>query len=362
MVSTVSSWWLSLQHDWCDGFTNSEKVWVSAHHLNSKTCHSFLTSSGPKDDLFTSKLVSEREIEVTHATTNTSTKFTAPVSSHKVTPNHNPVSLDITSTGGLGAVTNGKDVLVFEGSNGNVRRTLSGHVDDVQSVKFFPSNKVLLTGGSDMSVKIWSVEDGSCPVTLTGHKRGITALDGTIKLWVCGTQQCSTTISPQSGAVNHIEILDQSAVSSSSKLVMSVTETGLLAVHSLQDSKLISQFQHSSELTACTAVSQHLLVTGSASGDIITLDIRDCSKPVSVQKRNNFAVTSLSSHEQRVWCGQKDGECYTISTSPDTTSDTTLLCDTTLCGGDCEAIFSVVAKSGIVSTSARDRIIRRYEV
>ena len=32
------------------------------------------------------------------------------------------------------------------------------------------------TGGSDMSVKIWSVEDGSCPVTLAGHKRGITAL------------------------------------------------------------------------------------------------------------------------------------------------------------------------------------------
>ena len=51
--------------------------------------------------------VSEREIEVTHTNTNTSTKFTAPVSAHKVTPNHNPVSLDITSTGALGAVTNG---------------------------------------------------------------------------------------------------------------------------------------------------------------------------------------------------------------------------------------------------------------
>ena len=57
-IPAVSSWWLSLQHDWYDGFANSEKVWVSAHHISSKTCHSFLTSSGPKDDLFTSKLVS----------------------------------------------------------------------------------------------------------------------------------------------------------------------------------------------------------------------------------------------------------------------------------------------------------------
>jgi proteasomal ATPase-associated factor 1 len=28
-----------------------------------------------------------------------------------------------------------------------------------------------------MCIKIWSVEDGSCPVTLKGHKRGVTALD-----------------------------------------------------------------------------------------------------------------------------------------------------------------------------------------
>ena len=27
-----------------------------------------------------------------------------------------------------------------------------------------------------MCLKIWSVEDGSCPVTLVGHKRGISSL------------------------------------------------------------------------------------------------------------------------------------------------------------------------------------------
>ena len=66
--------------------------------------------------------------------------------------------------------------MVWEVSSGIVRRLLVGHLSDVTCLKFFPSNLVLLTGGDDMCVKIWSIEDGSCPVTLTGHKRGITQL------------------------------------------------------------------------------------------------------------------------------------------------------------------------------------------
>lgn len=30
----------------------------------------------------------------------------------------------------------------------------------------------MLSGGMDMRLKIWSVEDGSCPVTLIGHTGG----------------------------------------------------------------------------------------------------------------------------------------------------------------------------------------------
>ena len=53
-----------------------------------------------------------------------------------------------------------------------LQRTLEGHVSEVTSCKFFPSGVVALTGGSDFQLKIWSVETGSCPRTLTGHKRG----------------------------------------------------------------------------------------------------------------------------------------------------------------------------------------------
>lgn len=53
------------------------------------------------------------------------------------------------------------------------QRTLEGHVSEVTHCRFFPSGMVVLSGGVDMRLKIWSVEDGSCPVTLTGHEAGM---------------------------------------------------------------------------------------------------------------------------------------------------------------------------------------------
>lgn len=54
----------------------------------------------------------------------------------------------------------------------SIKTILKGHLSDVTAVQFFPSNLVLLTGGADFQLKIWSVIDGSNPVTLRGHTSG----------------------------------------------------------------------------------------------------------------------------------------------------------------------------------------------
>lgn len=59
------------------------------------------------------------------------------------------------------------------------QRSLEGHVADVYTCRFFPSGVVILSGCADLQLKIWSAQDGSCPRTLTGHKRG------TYKVIVC---------------------------------------------------------------------------------------------------------------------------------------------------------------------------------
>lgn len=50
---------------------------------------------------------------------------------------------------------------------------LEGHVLDVLSARFFPSGKVVLSASSDMSLRIWSAEDGRCAAVLRGHTAGV---------------------------------------------------------------------------------------------------------------------------------------------------------------------------------------------
>ncbi len=54
------------------------------------------------------------------------------------------------------------------------QRNLEGHKGDIYRVRLFPSGVVVLSSGADMQVKIWSAEDGSCPVTLIGHTAAVT--------------------------------------------------------------------------------------------------------------------------------------------------------------------------------------------
>lgn len=53
-----------------------------------------------------------------------------------------------------------------------IKRILDGHIGDVNFCRFFPSGLVVLSGAADLRLKVWSAEDGSSPVTLTGHTYG----------------------------------------------------------------------------------------------------------------------------------------------------------------------------------------------
>merc|ERR1712142_275951 len=80
------------------------------------------------------------------------------------------VALDVTE-GGLGVSASSKGELnIWTTNNGEVRRRLEGHVDSVYSSRFFPSGTVVLSGGADFRLKIWSAETGECAATLIGHR------------------------------------------------------------------------------------------------------------------------------------------------------------------------------------------------
>jgi len=57
-----------------------------------------------------------------------------------------------------------------------MQRRLEGHFGDVYTCRFFPSGVVVLSGGADTQLKIWSAETGQCAATLIGHTAGIAKL------------------------------------------------------------------------------------------------------------------------------------------------------------------------------------------
>ena len=55
------------------------------------------------------------------------------------------------------------------------QRDLEGHYGDVYTCRFFPSGIVVLSGGADMQLKVWSAETGKCAANIIGHTAGKTS-------------------------------------------------------------------------------------------------------------------------------------------------------------------------------------------
>jgi len=60
-------------------------------------------------------------------------------------------------------------ISVYTTSNFDKCQTLTGHSKEVQSVKFSPTSDQIVSCSVDMTVRLWSVETGSCEYTLNDH-------------------------------------------------------------------------------------------------------------------------------------------------------------------------------------------------
>ena len=55
----------------------------------------------------------------------------------------------------------------------NVAFTVKAHEKDINSVTVSPNDKLIASGSSDKTIKLWDSTDGSCLAVLRDHKRGI---------------------------------------------------------------------------------------------------------------------------------------------------------------------------------------------
>ncbi len=92
------------------------------------------------------------------------------------------------------------------------------HNSYIKSVAFSPDGKYLASGGSDSTVKLWSIESQKEITTLEGHSNNVLSVafspdgkylassswDKTIKLWSIESQKEVTTLKGHSKRVNSV--------------------------------------------------------------------------------------------------------------------------------------------------------------
>ena len=68
----------------------------------------------------------------------------------------------------------GKDntIKLWDVTTGDLKRTLTGHRDEINAVTFSPDGKTLASASQDNTVKLWDAESGVLKTTLTSEASG----------------------------------------------------------------------------------------------------------------------------------------------------------------------------------------------
>jgi WD40 repeat protein len=118
----------------------------------------------------------------------------------------------------LASGSSDKTIKLWDAASRRELRTLAGHTDNVTSVAFSPNGRMLASGSDDKTIKLWDVASGKVLRTLTGHTYAVDSLafspdgvrlasgsgDGTIKLWDVYSGQELRTLRGQSKGVTSV--------------------------------------------------------------------------------------------------------------------------------------------------------------
>ncbi|XP_043929327.1 proteasomal ATPase-associated factor 1 isoform X2 [Protopterus annectens] len=260
-------------------------------------------------------------------------------------------------------------------------RQLSGHMLEVNCCRFFPSGLVVLSGGIDTLLKIWTVENGSCAATLKGHKGGIldtavvekgrhvvsSSRDGTARLWDCLASTCLTVVADCETPVNGIAVgtadsrIDLGSPNQSSSLQEAGTEGKIMLLAredrtlqgvALQNKSPVFVFNGSSAFNCCTFLSNSYVVAGTQDGDIYYLDMRNTCSPLQTFHRSGAPVLSVIPFKDGFMASQGDGSCFLIQHDLDHVIELT--------EPDCDPVYKVAIWEKTVYTCCRDGVVRKY--
>ncbi|CAD5115062.1 unnamed protein product [Dimorphilus gyrociliatus] len=286
-----------------------------------------------------------------------------------------------TSEGGLGVSTDDDErLIVWTTESGDIRRSLNeqdGHFGDINNCKFFPSGLVLLTAGADTRLKIWSIEDGRCGATLTGHKAGVldTAIvergknivsssrDGTVKLWHVGTQTILHSFQPEGGCVNSCTVCgpksesiseDNKEFGTDGKLLFVGGENGRIVGYDMAQREKIFDIMHNSASNCISTFNENLLCSGFQDGSIVFYDLRNLNSPLRKIYSGRGSILASKLHSKNMFFSNSDGSVFGINEQFENVAELT--------GSECDPIYSLSSDGTYLYSSCRDGTIRKYQI
>jgi hypothetical protein len=163
-------------------------------------------------------------------------------------------------------------------------QTLSGHTNPVGTLAISPDSKLLASGSTDKTLKLWNLEPGILRQTLSGHGSAVWAVafssdgqllasgsgDKTIKLWQAADGQLLNTL------IGHQDTVWAVAFSSDGQLLASGSGDQTIKLWQVETGALLSTFSGHADAVRTVAISPdgQTLVSGSYDQTIKIWDLK----------------------------------------------------------------------------------------
>ncbi|PAV76855.1 hypothetical protein WR25_25959 [Diploscapter pachys] len=243
------------------------------------------------------------------------------------------------------------------------QRQLEGHTLDVSVCRFFPSGLVLLSGGVDLQLRVWSVETATCVRELKGHTQAISDLciieegktvmscsrDGTAIRWVCGTSEVLFRHNFELGPCTSLSL------SSDCSKVLVTCELGC-GVLTAEGKEMFTMRSKEPLSTGCFSLDgQNVFVSSERFIQQVNIESR---KTISTLMINRGIARRIVDREEGLFAAFSDGSvaCYDMR---DTTRVSPLFEFT---GADSDPIYDMAFHGKSLYTACRDKSIRIYRI
>ncbi|CAI5437747.1 unnamed protein product [Caenorhabditis angaria] len=266
-------------------------------------------------------------------------------------------TFDVSSSGQtiISADTSGS-LVVSSAMDGKTLRILEGHIMDVYRTQYFPSDLVVLTGGMDLTIRIWAIDSGKCARIFGVGKEILSCSnDGCVFKWSCGTGEILEKWAFEAGKCVDLKIFEETsrfAVICERNLLVVIIENGQRYDIALEEGE-----------PTCLEFSgnSNIIFVGFENGSIAAYDIENRNL-ISKIKSNQGRVTCLKFYCNRLLAAYNDGIilAYRIPTvTPEAGDSSDIHSEFQLTGPDCDPIYDMKIRGRNLYTSCRDKIMNR---